>query len=393
MRNVVAPIEADLDWGRALAWRLRRQFLLEPASPAELVSLVARLGGVHAQVLSSAAAALAVRMDRANERALEQALRLDRSLVKLWAMRGTLHVLPAADHPAWVAAMNMYSSAYAHYGMRDPDLLSLAESVGEVLHVRVLTRAELEHEVRRLGRVPGPVVELLAGSWGSVLKPASFRGHLCYGAGRAGRSHFTNPSTWLAGPQVPVAPDEALAEVTRRYFGVYGPATTQDLGAWWGVSARLAATMVALIRPELAEVQIEQQRYWILHRNLPEVVLTAALDADDLTVRLLPSFDPWVIAGNRRGRPGIGNPTLNPAYRSAIYRPQGWVSPAVIVNGLVVGTWTGQAGPVAVDFFEPPDRQTRAAVDTEIELLRHQRSAQAAPEQSTSVHSRLSRSR
>lgn len=113
---MTSQVEAELDWGLAIAWRLRRQSLVTRAPFADLVSVVSRLGGLHAQVLSSAIAALAARVDRADEEAVGRALWSDRSMVKLWAMRGTLHLLPATDHPTWVAGMDLYSSAYGTTG-------------------------------------------------------------------------------------------------------------------------------------------------------------------------------------------------------------------------------------------------------------------------------------
>lgn len=133
-----------------------------------------------------------------------------------------------------VAGMDMYRNAYAHYGMRDPALLELADVIGAVLRDRVLSRAELAQEVRATGHVAPPVTDLLEGSWGSALTPASFLGHLCSGPNKAGSAAFTNPSTWLS--LLPPAPSQtgALREIARRYFGVYAPATTQELAPGGG---------------------------------------------------------------------------------------------------------------------------------------------------------------
>ena len=149
--GVMPGVEANTDWSRALAWRMDRQFLRERAGASDIVAVVARLAGLHAQVWSSSVAA---RMDHVDTVALAAALWSDRSLVKLWAMRGTLHLLPATDHPTWVGGLDLYRHSYAHYGMRDPDLLSLAELSGDTLRGRVLTRTELAHPSARPDRCP-----------------------------------------------------------------------------------------------------------------------------------------------------------------------------------------------------------------------------------------------
>ena len=118
--GVASTVEATTDWSRALAWRMDRQFLRNRAGASDIVTVVARLAGLHAQVWSSSVAALAVRTDQVDTAALAAALWSDRSLAKLWAMRGTLHLLPAADHPTWVAGLDMYRHSYATTGCGIP---------------------------------------------------------------------------------------------------------------------------------------------------------------------------------------------------------------------------------------------------------------------------------
>src|SRR5882757_9400277 len=84
-------------WEQALTWRMRQQCLIERASPADLVAVVDRLRGLHAQLMSSVDLALWARIDGLEREAVADALWRKRTLVKIWAMRSTLHVLPAAD--------------------------------------------------------------------------------------------------------------------------------------------------------------------------------------------------------------------------------------------------------------------------------------------------------
>src|SRR5439155_118925 len=74
--------------------------------------------------------------------------------------------------------------------------------------------------------------ELLSG-WGSLLKPAAYRGILCSGPSRGQRVTFQRSVDWL-GPWTRVEPDDGLRLVVRRYLHAYGPATHADFGAWWG---------------------------------------------------------------------------------------------------------------------------------------------------------------
>jgi hypothetical protein len=90
----------ELTWDQVLSWRMDRHFLDRPRG-VDPVQIMGRLSGVQAQVASSAALALAVR--RAEREADVAGALFDRSLVKTWAMRGTLHLLRSEDAPAYLS--------------------------------------------------------------------------------------------------------------------------------------------------------------------------------------------------------------------------------------------------------------------------------------------------
>jgi hypothetical protein len=95
---------ASLTWPEVLAWRLTHQHLDRRASRREALEVVRQICGLHAQVKSSAELTLWARVDDLEPDAVQKALWEERSLVKTWAMRGTLHLLSAAELPIWVAA-------------------------------------------------------------------------------------------------------------------------------------------------------------------------------------------------------------------------------------------------------------------------------------------------
>jgi len=100
---------ASLTWPQVLAWRLRRQ-LLDPPGPDGPVEIARRLAGVQAQVAGSAELAIAVRQSRPDREAVRRALWEDGTLVRTWAMRGTLHLLPAAEAGAYLSLMGSLRS-------------------------------------------------------------------------------------------------------------------------------------------------------------------------------------------------------------------------------------------------------------------------------------------
>jgi Winged helix DNA-binding domain len=90
-------------WPQALGWRMQRQ-LLDPIGSVSAVEVVRRLGGVQAQVASSAE--LKVRVRRADSRSGDVSRALaDGRLIKTWAMRGALHLLTPEEGGAFLSML------------------------------------------------------------------------------------------------------------------------------------------------------------------------------------------------------------------------------------------------------------------------------------------------
>jgi hypothetical protein len=359
-----------LTWARAAAWRVRRHHLDERAPAGSLLSVASRLCGLHAQVMSSAELTVWARVDGLRRGAVQRALWEDRTLVKTWAMRGTLHLLPAEELPLWHAALGT-SPRYLrpalwkkYFGITIEELDRLTDAVGKALEDRLLTREELVKEVGRLTGSAAFGANLAASSWGTVLKPAAFAGRLCFGPSLGQRVRFTRPDTWLhAAP--PFDPRAATAAVTRRFLAVHGPATDHDLARWWGGGGVTAARKwIAALGDEVTPVELDGARGWMLSAHVRE----ARELPPTRSVRLLPGFDQYVIAASRHAE------NLLPAgLRRRVYRPQGWISPVLLVHGRMEGTWRheikGSRVEVVIEPFGRLPMRVRRAAGQEAERL------------------------
>lgn len=350
-----------ITWEQALAWRMERHRLVERAPASDLVRVVGEMCGLHAQLMSSAELSLWARIDDLDRDAVEEALWKRRALVKLWAMRGTLHLLPSAELGVWVSALGTYTDR----GMTGhPDIDELTKAVGRALDGRALAREELALEVERITGAAS-FGEYIRSSWGSYLKPASFRGQLCFAPSDDGRVRFTTPATWVPGGIDEPDRAEALREVTRRFLAAYAPATAEDLALWWGgYGPARGRRMLAALGDEAAEVDLDGEPCWILERDVPG--LAAATSQD--TARLLPAFDPWVVGASRRA-----SALLEPRHKARVYRGQGWFSPVVLVNGRMVGVWKhsrkGRRVLVEIEPFRKLPGWAREQLETEAERL------------------------
>ena len=162
-----------------------------------MLRVAAEVCGLHAQVLSSAELSLWARVDQLAPAAVQRALWSEGSLVKTWAMRGTLHLLPRADLPLFFGALSTYThflkqAWFKYFGVTREELEEVIAALAQTLPGRALTREELAAEVvRRTGSSKYGTV--LRQSWGVMLKPAAFRGQLCFAQREGQRVRFTHP--------------------------------------------------------------------------------------------------------------------------------------------------------------------------------------------------------
>jgi hypothetical protein len=322
-------------WQQVVRWRLRRQLLVEPAS--DVLTAARRVCGVHAQVASCSVLIAGVRT--AGPAGLDAALWTHRTLIRTWAMRGTLHLLPADELDLWVGALTDRESRRRfppswerEHGATGAQLHAITDAVGEVLGATPLTRQELADAVCAHLGDPTLAAPLSTG-WGGLLKPAAARGILCSGPSVDGAVTFVGPAAWLGRPLAPVEPAVANREVLLRFLAANGPATPADIARWWGEQPAPARRWVREHADALVGVEVDGESGFVVRvEDAGELASTPDTPAGDVV--LLPGFDPWVIAPLSHRRRAV------PAGReSEVSRSAGWISPVLVVDGSVAGVW------------------------------------------------------
>jgi Winged helix DNA-binding domain len=315
---------------RVLGFRLARHRLDRRAPAGSLAETARALCGVHAQLAASAELALWARVEDLERDDVRSALEEERTLVKTWAMRGTLHLLTAEDLALFVGLFRPQwddpGGAWLRgFGVTKKQYDAIVTGVPKVLGARPRTREQLAD---KLGELAGPEVrEKLLSGWGALLKPSARRGDLCFGPNRGRNVTFVRPDRWL-GRLPRIDREEAQREVIRRFLAAYGPATVDDLSRWLGLRTGLRR-MLAAIEDELVEVELAGQPAWLLAADLE--ALKAA--PPPKSVRLLPAFDPYVVGFRPREL------FVDPREEARIFRPQAWFSPVLLVNGRAAGIW------------------------------------------------------
>jgi hypothetical protein len=294
---------------------------------------------------------------------VNRALTDERSIVRTWLMRGTLHVVASEDvrwllHVLGPVFAQSGSARHAQLGLDDDRKTRGAAAIRQILTSSgPLTRYELVDRLRSRQVVLDPKTQAPI----HLIALAALQGILCLGPDRDdGESTYVLLDDWVPGTRMP-SRETALAELARRYVAAYGPASVEDLSAWSGLSMSDARSAVGGARAGLAEVMIQGRPGFLLKQLLK-------LDAKPrkTDVRLLPAFDTYLL-GYRRRDLAVAVPL-----QRRLQRGGGWLHPAVVVNGRAVAAWSlrksgSRRGQVTIEPFVPIRPAVRAGIEKEVE--------------------------
>ncbi len=312
------------------AIRIGAQKLEPRADRGALVETVRAVCGIQAQLTPAMLLALRARIHGLTLKDVQTAIDPDRQLVRTWAMRGTLHLLPR-DDVGWI--VGLLGPVFAAKDKRRRLQLGLTNdlcheglaAIGEILSEDgALTRGEL---VERLAE-RGIVVERKSQAPIHLIAYAALEGIVCLGPDRPnGESTYVYRDRWL-GPQPAPDRDAALAELVRRYLDGYGPASRQDFASWSGLSLAEAKKgwQLANVEANYSEVRLGNLTLWMSK--------TVKHDSQQLSpvVRLLPAFDTYLLGYANRDQ------VVRPEHLSEVYHG-GQIVPVVLVDGLAAGVW------------------------------------------------------
>ncbi|GAA3955739.1 winged helix DNA-binding domain-containing protein [Actinomadura viridis] len=353
-----------MTWNEVCARRLERHALSAPSTDMRPADIVTAMAGTHAQVLSAAELGIAQRIEGATRVDVREALWNDRTLVKTYGPRGTVHLLPARDLGMWVGAL----SAVPYSAPSSPDLRMTAEqteeviaAIGDALAGAELTIDELSEQViARTGPwAADPVLPAFQGMWPRWRQAhhiAGIRGVMCFGPNRGRKVTYTNPRRWLPGLS-PMEPETALAELVRCYLHAYGPATPQRFAHWLNAPVSWAVDLFASMGDRLEKVEVEGAQAWVTAGD------TAVPSGPPEGVRLLPYFDTYAYR--------VGNHPAELLYPGrASERVLRGNFQVLLVDGVVAGLWhqrrSGRRLTVTVEPLRPLSPAHHRELDAQV---------------------------
>jgi hypothetical protein len=336
----------SLTWADVRRRQLDRHHLLKPESASLIASAVADTCGVQAQILAAAELAISARVRGITRADVRAALWDRRSLVKLPSLRSTIHLHSAEDVALWVAATRAIAwwrtpRWHADAGTSVAQMEAVTAAARDALDGQALTKRELEEDVvKRVGKWARAGVkwrpfgqDMSLALW--LVNP--WEGGICFGRSRGSEVTSVRLDQWVKGWRE-LDPRVALREAARRYLRTHGPARAVDFGHWTRMPERDAKRLFESLGDELAEVDVEGVRGWILADDERFTKGTADLPAwADLPVRLLPDYDCFVIGC---APPGPAREQLIPeAAGRRVFNRGGGPYAELLLDVVVGGLW------------------------------------------------------
>jgi len=159
-----------------------------------------------------------------------------------------------------------------------------------------------------------------------------------------------------------MTPEQARAELVRRYLCCYGPSTVKHFAEWAGIAPAQAARAWADVDRELIPMDYEGRATWLQERDLPHFRSPAKTTG----IRYLPPHDPYLQLRDRS--------TLVPdrSKQHQIWRSSG--NPGIVlVEGRLTATWRPRKERsrlrMAVECFAPVSQAIVSRMEAEAATL------------------------
>jgi Winged helix DNA-binding domain len=359
------------------SWRLSKNHLAQRTPKRDMPRVVSDVCGLQAQVLSGAALSLWARVENITIEDVEDALWKHWTLVKTWAMRGTLHLLSSKSLSTYVAALktrhDLHSEKLSYrigpgpedkkYEITKAEQEQITKAIHHALDHQTLTRDELTHEIVKRTRLRPLLQSHLLSGFGSLLQQAAHHGSLIFGPSRGAKVTFTRPDQWL-GKQEEPSSEQAVKTLLRQFYSTYAPATFEDFAHWWGIPAPKAKPLEQLIASELEQVEFDHHPSKMLSRDINEIESIEEAHS----VRLVPSWDAYVMFYHPREF------FVPQSYRSRIFRQIQGNAPVLLGDGVAAGTWEKTKKKAEIEItvrpFKALSSAQKHAVEDETGLLR-----------------------
>lgn len=273
-----------------------------------VVDAVRRVVGLQGQDVRANRLAVRARTEGLTRQDVDDAVN-NGDVVRTWAMRGTLHMLAAADLGWVLRAVGPYFRDRQAPRRRQLGLDDAACERGTAQLESLLTAPLTRDEIRE--RVD---LDLAGQAAPYLLSFAALEGVICRGPERGSEPTYVLVRDWVR--------DSGTGDdLVLRYLQGHQPAGPRDFAAWSGLPLTTARRAFQDVRDLL-----EPRGEWFVLREGQEAA----------GVRLLGHFDAFLL--------GYGERSIPVEHTRKVQSGGGFLMPVVSLDGHVVGTWRQQSG-------------------------------------------------
>jgi DNA glycosylase AlkZ-like len=303
--------------------RLYNQQIALPRATS-VYEAVKHLGAMQAQNYPGVLWSIGLRVPGTTVTDITQAI-ADRSIVRSWPMRGTLHFVPAEDLKwmlAYLTPRIVRGAAGRHRNLAlDDQVFNKAKDilVHELQGGKALTRQQLFSSLEQHGIATANQRGV------HILWYWSQKALLCCGPHNGKQQTFVLLDGWIQNNRQ-LTRDEAFAELALRYFTGHGPATVADLANWLKCSLTDARSGLAAVQNKLVSEEVDGQTYWMVQ---PPKVMPSSPRAF-----LLPGFDEYLLGYKDRS-------AMLASEHSQKVMPfaNGMFRATLVLDGQIAGVW------------------------------------------------------
>jgi hypothetical protein len=315
-----------IDPARLARLRAATQLLHRPAAAKDPAEIARSIAGAQAQDVYAGPLTFRSRSRKLTAAQIKRARTEERSLLRTWVMRTTIHLIPTDEAGWWLPLFEPGIERWSRrrleqLGMptaqQDKALRVTARALGEE---GPLTRSEVRERIETAG------VKLNSQTGMHIALTAVVCGIACLGPDRGKTTCLVRREDWLGKPPR-FDRDRALAELARRYISAFGPATDRDFAYWSGLPLRDVRSGLEQIAGEIEQLRASDQAMLVRRGGLPRLPPTGQ-------VRMLGNFDTYLLGWKDRG--------FSVASEHAVHVKEGgggWIRPVIVEDGIVVGGW------------------------------------------------------
>jgi Winged helix DNA-binding domain len=306
--------------------RAATQLLHRPSSAKDPASIARSIAGAQAQDVYAGPLTFRSRSRRLDASDIKRARTEERSLLRTWVMRMTIHMIPTEDAGWWLPLFEPGIETWSRrrlgqLGMpvarQDKALRVAATALAEE---GPLTRTEVRERIEAAG------VSLNTQTGMHIALTAVVSGIACLGPDRGAQTCLVRREDWIGKPPR-FHRETALAELARRYLAAFSPATDRDFAYWSGLPLRDVRAGLETISSEIEEAPVGDEAMLSLRGALPRLPRRGQ-------VRMLGNFDTYLLGWKDRTFSVTGEHALHVKEGGG-----GWIRPVIVEDGIVIGGW------------------------------------------------------